>query len=409
MSSAAALSPSRRYTFRGNLRSTRHGWLRLTPAYSVELVRELVDTHRGGELPVLDPFCGTGTTALACAEIGVRAVTIELNPFLVWLARAKVATFRRPARTAAAVLVEAMARAALDTVPRRPPVPSIHRIERWWSPAALGALGRAHTVLREGTVPERARDLATLAFCRALIDVANVTFGHQSMSFRTPSRAPSRRDVARALEAAFDDIDASAGGRPGPGSARVLVGDSRRADAHVGGERFGAVVTSPPYPNRMSYVRELRPYMYWLGFLAERRDAGELDWKAIGGTWGAATSRLSTWAPNPAAPAVDPGLGALVSRITARSPVLGAYVARYFEDMAQHVRSVAPLLAPGGTAHYVVGNAKFYDVVVPVEQLYGRMLESAGLEQVRVETLRKRTSKRELYEFVVSATAPDAP
>lgn len=42
--------------------------------------------------------------------------------------------------------------------------------------------------------------------------------------------------------------------------------------------------TSPHYPNRISYIRELRPYMYWMKFLGEAREAGEMDWKAIGGT-----------------------------------------------------------------------------------------------------------------------------
>jgi hypothetical protein len=59
----AALSPE--VTFRGNLRSTRHGWLRLTPAYSVGLVHELLATRSRPDLPVLDPFCGTGTTLVA--------------------------------------------------------------------------------------------------------------------------------------------------------------------------------------------------------------------------------------------------------------------------------------------------------------------------------------------------------
>jgi hypothetical protein len=47
----------------------------------------------------------------------------------------------------------------------------------------------------------------------------------------------------------------------------------------------------------MSYIRELRPYMYWLGYLQNAREAGELDWKAIGGTWGCATSRVGKWNP----------------------------------------------------------------------------------------------------------------
>ena len=36
---------------------------------------------------------------------------------------------------------------------------------------------------------------------------------------------------------------------------------------------------------------------YWLGFLDNGREVGELDWSAIGGTWGVATSRLIGWEP----------------------------------------------------------------------------------------------------------------
>ncbi|HVB26180.1 MAG TPA: hypothetical protein VNG51_29850 [Ktedonobacteraceae bacterium] len=77
-------------------------------------------------------------------------------------------------------------------------------------------------------------------------------------------------------------------------NAKLVQGDSRHVEAYVDG-KYDLVVTSPPYPNRMSYIRELRPYMYWLGYFEEAREAGELDWQAIGGTWGVATSRLTQW------------------------------------------------------------------------------------------------------------------
>ena len=75
------------------MRETRYGWLRLTPAYSVHLVRELLESRTLPELPVLDPFCGTGTTLLTCAELGIACSTLDVNPFLVWLARAKTAKY----------------------------------------------------------------------------------------------------------------------------------------------------------------------------------------------------------------------------------------------------------------------------------------------------------------------------
>src|SRR5262245_22236609 len=83
------------HTFRGNLNSSRHAWLRLTPAYSVRLVKALLASRAGAEPPFLDPFCGTGTTLLSCSEQGLDCDSTDINPFLIWLARAKVDSYSR--------------------------------------------------------------------------------------------------------------------------------------------------------------------------------------------------------------------------------------------------------------------------------------------------------------------------
>ncbi len=75
-------------TFKGNREAGRHAWLRLTPAYSVRLVREHV-ARTGPGAVVTDPFSGTGTTALAAAEHGVRGQALDINPFLIWLGEVK--------------------------------------------------------------------------------------------------------------------------------------------------------------------------------------------------------------------------------------------------------------------------------------------------------------------------------
>lgn len=387
------LSPG--ITYRGNLRSTRHGWLRLTPAYSVELVRELITARSRPELPVLDPFCGTGTTLLACAEQGIVCHTVDINPFLRWLAQVKSRRYTRGDIDKAGQLVAAMARAALEG-DSQAWVPALHQIEKWWDQPTLASLSRAFAELRDKR--GKARDLATLAFCRTLVEAGNVSFRHQSMSFRERGPAPN---VAALLGLAFEAL------RPGveqamPGrDGRVLVGDSRQIGQILGKDSCGSVVTSPPYVNRMSYVRELRPYMYWLGFLDDGRQAGELDWRAIGGTWGVATSKLTSWKPE--AELDLPRLRPLVGKIERRSPVLARYVERYFCDMDQHIQGLARVLAPGGRAHYVVGNSKFFEVVVPAEKLFADLFRSHGFVEVRARVLRRRTSKKELYEYLVSA------
>ena len=400
---SAKRAPRARFTFHGNVRDTRYGWLRLTPAYSVHLVRELLDARARPELPVLDPFCGTGTTLLACAERGIACTTLDVNPFLVWLARAKVAKYSPSALSQAQNLIAEMSRAALGRG-NAPWLPALFQIEKWWDRPTLHALGRAHAALQESNASKPAQDLAKLAFCRSLIAAANVSFGHQSMSFAETGAAPKRaaQQVSQALLRAFAPIASAAASALPKSDARALLGDSRRAADFTGDLRFGTVITSPPYVNRMSYVRELRPYMYWLGFLEQARDAGELDWQAIGGTWGAATSRVAVWESAGKVPLT--GLDTLVAQIATHSDVLSRYVLKYFVDMLSHVRSVSRMMARGGRVHYVVGNSKFFDALVPAERLFAEIFELSGFRDARVQELRKRTSKRELYEYLVSAT-----
>jgi len=201
------------------------------------------------------------------------------------------------------------------------------------------------------------------------------------------------------------DIDTVlSGARLNPsGKGTVVKGDSRSIEECLL-DKHDLLVTSPPYPNRISYIRELRPYMYWLGYLKEAREAGEMDWQAIGGTWGIATSRLSDWVRDGSTyfPAnLQPLLDSIASSDSKSGRILANYVGKYFEDMWLHFTSVRKIMRSGAAVHYIVGNSKFYDSLVPVEQIFVDMLREAGFSDVRFTVLRKRNSKKELLEFDV--------
>ncbi len=397
-------------TFKANLRHTRYGWLRLTPAYSVHLVKELLDQYAGHESVVLDPFCGTGTTALVCAERGIACDTTDINPFLVWLAKAKTRACTVPDVRRASVAAGWVNTALLQEGGVEAWTPPIHQIEKWWSGGTIRALGRGMAVLAglQHDVPQVALDLLKVAFCRTLIERANVSFNHQSMSFRKAGVAGSEDDdrsaaalVAQTWSVAMQEVMQGAAS-PIASTPGIAVCDARQLGTALPAARYDCVLTSPPYPNRMSYVRELRPYMYWLGYLDQPRDAGDLDWKAMGGTWGSATSNVAKWSPPAPAQTGWSGFNEMIAQIAARSDVLARYVHKYFHDFVQHAAGLAIVVKKGGTIHYVVGNSKFYNVVVPVEEILAATFRATGFVDVRVRAIRKRNSKKELYEYRVS-------
>jgi DNA modification methylase len=397
-------------TFKANLRWTRYGWLRLTPAYSVHLVRELINRADPVRDEVLDPFCGTGTTALVCAEHGISSTTTDINPFLVWLARAKCAVYTCEAIAQFNEASSTVKQAILSTVGIPEWTPPIHQIEKWWNYDTLHALARAMAAIRglETVLPNEVVDLLRIAFCRIMIGSANVHFGHQSMSFCSPPKETGLfawdpcEDLSIEWERAVKDLAQSASTAV-TASPHVLICDARKLVDQLRAERYSLVITSPPYPNRMSYIRELRPYMYWLGYLRDGKEAGEMDWQAIGGTWGIATSRLTKWDAADGLKS-QPKIATACEEIAKQSDILARYVARYFVDMIEHISQLYRVVKPGGKVHYIVGNSKFYDVLLPVERFFGALLNSTGFVNVEIRQLRKRSSKRELFEYCVTAT-----
>ena len=82
------------YTQKHNAKLGRYGWLRLTPAYSLKIVSEILSGYdHDSKINIFDPFCGTGTTALCAAYHGQSAVTTEINPFLVWFSQTKTDSY----------------------------------------------------------------------------------------------------------------------------------------------------------------------------------------------------------------------------------------------------------------------------------------------------------------------------
>jgi hypothetical protein len=395
------------YTHKFNSRTGRHGWLRLTPAYSVKVVEEFLQAV-DRPLSVLDPFCGTSTTGLSAAYYGHAAVTVEINPFLVWFGKAKTGHYTPAAianvRRACTRALDLVKTEAIDLVP----APPIHNIERWWPRPALLFLQRLQASIEavsEADTPERA--LLQVAFCRSLIKLSNAAFNHQSMSFRDDRQIGF--DIGLDAAALFrEDVNfVLAGAAENPaGSCDITQGDARDIPKATD-RKFDLLITSPPYVNRMSYIRELRPYMYWLGYLVNARDAGELDWSSIGGTWGIATSRLIDWKPDREAYQLG-RLKDVLDRIShkdnANGALLANYIEKYFGDMWVHFKNLRGSLAEGARIHYIIGNSTFYGVLLPVEQIYADMLHQLGFAEINICPIRKRNSKKELIEFDVSAS-----
>lgn len=394
------------YTFKHNKNLGRHGWLRLTPAYSVKLVEEII-----GSLPentfILDPFSGTATTGLVAAERGGTAHCLDINPFLIWFSNAKCHNYTKAELKKLRTGVDQALSECTDLVNQENWLPNIHNMTRWWCEHTLKTLAALRQALVKQFGEPKDNDVSSLAwisFCRLVIETSCVAFNHVSMSFHDKVTT-FKLEQLQILYSDILDVIVQSASQELAGLASVHLVDSREPIS-IDEVKYTHVVTSPPYPNRISYIRELRPYMYWTKFLDTAREAGELDWKAIGGTWGVATSRLQNWESHGFE--LSESLKRVISEILETQEknalLMANYVWKYFHDMYLHFQNLREHLKKGAVLSYVVGNSNFYGVQVHTERLLEDSLKSLGFTNVGSKIVRKRHSKKELFEYCVYAT-----
>src|SRR5207244_3369709 len=108
-------------------------------------------------------------------------------------------------------------------------------------------------------------------------------------------------------------------------SCEVLWIDSTSDDVLKVKGKIDRVITSPPYPNRYSYVWNTRPHLYLLGMFTNAKQASDLDQKTIGGTWGTATSSLIKGTIEPAYPVVAKEVGPVAEEIRKTDNLMANY------------------------------------------------------------------------------------
>jgi hypothetical protein len=402
-------------TFKGSLAQPIHRWFTITPAYAPELVADCADHLGAGPAErYLDPFSGSGTTAVWCRTTARPCTAVEWNPALHFVSRVKAGWRSAPDALLAAgtAFVDAWAREApapgearAYLAARAAWVPGISHPERWWAPDALASLTAARVTLAAHPPSDDARPGIALALMGILIEVSRARYSHASITFSAGERvlpATAARDAfARRLALIAEDLRALAGRPDLP--ATVLRGNALALGAVVPEPgTYTRLICSPPYPNRYSYARETRPHLFFLDLVADARAVGELDHAAMGGTWGRATSALAR-EHHPSAPAVAAVMAPLLPALRAAHPLMANYAVRYFNDFWQHIAALDGVMAPRARLAYVVGNSKLGGVEVPVTDWLLALFAAAGWRPIGpgLHHMRRRNSRPGLVESVL--------
>ncbi len=351
------------------------GWLRFHAAYSRSFAFNAAKAiARSGDL-LVDPFCGSGTTARAAGLLGARCVTVDLNPALVALARA---TLLRP--EAAQSVIELL-RDDQVSIPN-----GWSRTDglqaSWFHPTTAGSLN----AWRERILSVRSTDARHFArglLVRAARRIVKPEVGTNPTWPKPPLRR-TKRDVRsillRTAEEMVVDLESTTPFFKSR-DLRVRVGDARALplpDASA-----DAALTSPPYLSRLDYIRATLPELLALGWDNDGKIA-DLRSEIMGGVL--ATRRAdnvpSAWGPRTRA--VVDAISAHGSK--ASKSYYSVLARQYFADLEASLRELLRVLRPGGRGLVVVQTSYYKDVLIPLPALSVEILAGLGQESKVIQS-----------------------
>lgn len=394
-------------------------WHHFKEAFAPELIVRAIQTVEGSVTTCLDPFGGSGTTALACQMMGVRSTTVEVNPYLADVIRAKLATYDSDSLVERLRAVRRAFRTlsvnAITYWPDLPPTfvePGVN--DRWiFDSEVAGALASLLTAIDRSVPDEAERRLFRVIVGGMLTEISNVVVSGKGRRYRRnwEARAISREDVTRAFstraESALLDIIAFRD-RPKV-AATVIEGDARTVRLRG---RFDLAVFSPPYPNSFDYTDVYNLQLWVLNYLTGSEENKKLRRDTL-------TSHVQVSRAFADSPHGSETLQAVVAALKGErsqlwSSHLPEMVGAYFHDLYEVTESVLTALKPGGQCWMVVGDSRYGSTHIPVTRILQELLEYNGIEDVSAEPIRHmRTSAQQgfdssLAESLIRVTRPQS-
>jgi hypothetical protein len=371
-------------------------WYNFKEAFSPAFVLHVVESLGFRPTNCVDPFCGSGTTALTCQFLGLPAKTIEVNPFVADVAEAKLVSYSPHSLIAArASLVKRLRHTGVtvdDPFPAAPTTFVQPGVEgRWIYSRQVADRIVAYRSCIERLPDEVERRLFRVLLGSILIPLSNVVISGKGRRYRSESTRDQTTpaDVDRLFEDAFQKalFDITRFGRRACMEYQLLRGDARERLAEC--SETDLVLFSPPYPNSFDYTDIYNVELWSLGYL----NSSESNRMLRNQTLRSHVQIRRDFAANVPSDSLRQTIGRLRRR---RSMIwnqnIPEMIGAYFDDMRDILGHSKSILSRRGRIVIVVGDSQYVGVSIDVAKIIIEIGDSLGLSLIRRERLRHMRS-----------------
>ncbi|MQV32036.1 restriction endonuclease [Sinorhizobium meliloti] len=384
-------------TFRDSKKLPVHGWYPYVEGFSARYIEDLVRLYSQGRT-VYDPFGGSGTVNLVASSLGVPSTFSEANPFMRFVAETKVnARHRARLRLTEFELCVSRFKAWANS-------PDFDRASRdqdltdymtafggkdFFGEKDIRDLQAMRDAARSiGADNPDFRDLLLLAIASVTVACSHMTRRADLRRRRTDEYRGRIVNVRNAVIDKLSAIQADVGlssVRYAPAS--FVSADCRQRVDHLRGE-VELILTSPPYLNGTSYIRNTKLELWLMGFILSERDLTTLNRTCM------VCGINNVIKGRPAEHQFD-GVETVAAELEKVSPDvrIPELVRGYFSDMLRILQNCAHYLRSDGRLVLDIGDSQFYGVHVPTDALLVEVAKKAGLCLVEDRLLARRHSR----------------
>lgn len=375
-------------------------WFKFKEAFAPSFVVETINSLPYKPRRCLDPFGGSGTTALSCQFLGVQSTTIEANPFLADLIESKLSRYdihelRDTFQTATRSARKNVAVRSLDDSFPGAPGTFVEPGEggRWIFNREVAQSILALRLEIDRVSETRHKRFLRIMLGSKLVEISNVTVNGKGRRYRGSwrKRSISGDDVFSAFEEAClaGLVDIEGFRRRSYPEYMVLRGDARKLVGQCSSVDF--ILTSPPYPNSFDYTDIYNLELWVLGYLKSRADNRVLRESTIRSHVQIAHHEEELAASLP--PTLRSTYRRLVrcrSRLWNRH--LPEMVCHYFEDIGKVLAGCRAILRDGGYLVMAVGNSRYGGVLIDVPKILSDIVGDLGFQLIKKEPVRSMRS-----------------
>lgn len=384
--------------FNKNKKEPFHRWYPFVEGYSKEFIQSIVKEMDRNNLVCLEPFSGSGTTALELQNCGIACFAFEVNPLMYLIARVKLENGYELERFEYwyDYIVKERSKKIVELETEFNTLYQGEGKKKWNYNTDIGIAVEKLRQVIESISEVIYKELFKVALAAILLDVSNLYRNGKCLSYK--KKWEDRKIVEKDVFDKFDekvlkelkcDIENSITRTKINNKERLYNQDSRIGIANeVDDNSIDLVITSPPYLNSRDYTDTYMLELKTLGFTKTSEEIKELREKTLRShvqiKWNDTSNVNNELLENTLVELEEAS-----KEIEKWNDSIIDMVRLYFVDMQNIFRVLYGKMKIHGRIYFNVSNSAYFNVLINTLEICASIAEQEGFKVLEIRDARK--------------------